>query len=260
MEAEEALGPHRLLMGRGGGAVERCPGSERGMEERGPKQAALLSGARILAEAGEGTGARTPGDDVIPGPDEKGGGFRNAPAQGSVPLRPADRRRSLGEDGDFLVTVRATPGGVARAKVTGRWAQPDGRVSRLPVRRARGRAQCPLDALTLTRGGQAGRATSLAAAAPTCCAERALSIPGGTRTGHSLSGGRSLPEIALLVEPPVQFLIAGRRGARVPSPGGLRTGVVPSQWVPRGSSEQGARDRGPRVERFQRPLGWDLGQ
>lgn len=166
-------------------------------------------------------GARTPGDDVIPGPDGKDGDFRNAPAQGSVPLRPANRRRSRGEDGDFLVTVRATPGGVARAKVTGRWAQPDGMVSRLPVRRARGRAQCPLDALTLTRGGQAGRATSLAAAAPTCCAERALSIPGGTRRGHSLSGGRSLPEIALSVEPPVQFLIAW---ARVPWPGGLRAG------------------------------------
>lgn len=131
------------------------------MEDRGPRAGGDASVAfGLWPKQAKAWGRGLQGDDVIPGPDEKGRGFRNAPAQDSVPPPPADGRRSRGADGDFLVTVRATPGGVARAKVTGRWAKPDGRVSRLPVWRARGRARCPLPARTLTRGDQAGRATA----------------------------------------------------------------------------------------------------
>ena len=149
-----------------------------GVKDRGPRagrdaSVPLDDGCRRLRRGGEGSR----GNDVIFGRDEEGGGFRNAPAQGSAHPQPTGEWRSRGADGDGLVTAPATRGGDVQAKASGRWAEVRGRVFRLRMRRTQRRACCP--ARTLTRGRPPGRTTSPAAATPTCCAKRTLTVQGG---------------------------------------------------------------------------------
>lgn len=124
----------------------------------------------------------------------------------------ASRRAALsGRGRGLLVTARGTRRGGARAKAKGRWAERGGRVSRLRVGKARGRARCPRPACT--HPGSPARARDVTRGPGADLLRGACPHHPGPEAQGPRSGGRKVPPrnraLGLTSRP-----IAHRRGAR----------------------------------------------